>query len=51
MNTTTWKDRYDLKNAEWKFDKIPEILDGQNIAGKTALKKFGPKGPTLQQSR
>jgi nucleolar GTP-binding protein len=32
MNTTTWKDRYDLKNPEWKFDKIPEILDGKNIA-------------------
>jgi nucleolar GTP-binding protein len=32
MNTTTWKERYDLKDPEWKFDKIPEILDGQNIA-------------------
>jgi nucleolar GTP-binding protein len=32
MNTKTWEKRYDLKNPEWKFDKIPEILDGKNIA-------------------
>jgi len=32
MNTTTWQQRYLLKNPEWKFDKIPEIMDGKNIA-------------------
>jgi nucleolar GTP-binding protein len=23
---------YDLKNDEWRFDSIPEIIDGQNVA-------------------
>jgi len=32
MNTTTWKEKYLLKNPEWRFDIIPEILDGKNIA-------------------
>lgn len=32
MKTTTWQERYQLKNPEWNLDKIPEILDGKNIA-------------------
>jgi len=32
MNSTTWQDRYLLKNPEFNRDKIPEILDGKNIA-------------------
>lgn len=32
MNTTTWQERYMLKNPDHRFDKIPEILDGKNIA-------------------
>jgi len=32
MNTKTWEKRYDLKDPEWRFDKIPQILDGKNIA-------------------
>ncbi|KAJ3130544.1 Nucleolar GTP-binding protein 1 [Nowakowskiella sp. JEL0407] len=26
------KKNYDLKNHEWKFDVIPEIMDGKNVA-------------------
>lgn len=26
------KQDYDLKNPEWKYDKVPEIIDGHNIA-------------------
>jgi nucleolar GTP-binding protein len=26
-----YREIYDLKNPEWKFDAIPEILDGKNI--------------------
>jgi hypothetical protein len=25
-------DRYLLENDEWKYDRIPEIIDGKNIA-------------------
>lgn len=32
MNTTTWQERYMLSNPEHRFDKIPEIMDGKNIA-------------------
>jgi len=32
MNTKIWQKRYQLKDSEWNFDKIPEILDGKNIA-------------------
>jgi nucleolar GTP-binding protein len=32
MNTVTWQKRYMLKNADERFDKIPELLDGKNIA-------------------
>lgn len=27
-----YREQYDLKNEEWKFDAIPEIIDGKNIA-------------------
>jgi len=27
-----WKKTYDLADPEWKFDKIPEIMNGHNIA-------------------
>ncbi|GAM27205.1 hypothetical protein SAMD00019534_103800 [Acytostelium subglobosum LB1] len=27
-----WKRKYQLKDDSWKFDIIPEIMDGQNIA-------------------
>ncbi|KYQ91893.1 nucleolar GTP-binding protein 1 [Tieghemostelium lacteum] len=27
-----WKSKYLLKNDEWKFDIIPEIMDGKNIS-------------------
>eukprot|EP01112_Ceratiomyxa_fruticulosa_P010952 TRINITY_DN2928_c0_g1_i2.p1 TRINITY_DN2928_c0_g1~~TRINITY_DN2928_c0_g1_i2.p1 ORF type:complete len:264 (+),score=70.28 TRINITY_DN2928_c0_g1_i2:278-1069(+) len=27
-----WKEAYLLKDDEWKYDKIPEIMDGHNIA-------------------
>ena len=26
-----WKDEYLLENDEWKYDKIPQIMDGKNI--------------------
>jgi len=32
QKTTTWQKRYMLKDPEWNFDKIPEIMDGKNIA-------------------
>ena len=27
-----YREDYDLENPEWKFDEIPQILDGKNIA-------------------
>ena len=27
-----YREQYDLENDEWKFDAIPEIMDGKNIA-------------------
>ncbi|KAL3908258.1 MAG: hypothetical protein SGARI_003144 [Bacillariaceae sp.] len=27
-----FREQYDLKDEEWKFDAIPEIIDGKNIA-------------------
>jgi len=27
-----YRDQYELKNDEWKFDAIPEIIDGKNVA-------------------
>ena len=27
-----YREQYDLKDDEWKFDAIPEIIDGKNIA-------------------
>ncbi|KAL6060880.1 Nucleolar GTP-binding protein 1 [Balamuthia mandrillaris] len=27
-----WRNQYDLPDEEWKFDAIPEILDGMNVA-------------------
>mmetsp|Transcript_54472 Transcript_54472/g.132195 ORF Transcript_54472/g.132195 Transcript_54472/m.132195 type:complete len:724 (-) Transcript_54472:148-2319(-) len=27
-----YREQYDLKDSEWKFDAIPEIMDGKNIA-------------------
>jgi len=32
FNSITWKKRYLLENSDWKFDTIPEIVDGKNIA-------------------
>jgi nucleolar GTP-binding protein len=32
MKTTTWLERYQLENPEWRFDNIPQIIDGKNIA-------------------
>lgn len=32
MKSKLWQERYLLKNPDWKFDKIPEIIDGKNIA-------------------
>jgi len=26
-----WRDRYDLENPEWRYDPIPEIMDGKNV--------------------
>jgi nucleolar GTP-binding protein len=28
----SWREHWDLKNAEWKTDRVPEIMDGKNIA-------------------
>ena len=27
-----YREQYDLKNSEWKFDEVPQIVDGKNIA-------------------
>jgi len=27
-----WREQYDLANDEWKYDAIPEIMDGMNVA-------------------
>merc|ERR1712100_246341 len=27
-----YREQYDLKEDEWKFDAIPEIIDGKNVA-------------------
>lgn len=27
-----YREQYDLKDEEWKFDAIPEIIDGKNVA-------------------
>jgi nucleolar GTP-binding protein len=24
---------YDLKNPDWKYDIMPEIMDGKNVSG------------------
>ncbi len=32
MNSVAWKEKYLLKNPEWRFDSIPEIIDGKNVA-------------------
>eukprot|EP01110_Echinostelium_bisporum_P011586 TRINITY_DN5554_c0_g1_i1.p1 TRINITY_DN5554_c0_g1~~TRINITY_DN5554_c0_g1_i1.p1 ORF type:complete len:685 (+),score=286.68 TRINITY_DN5554_c0_g1_i1:149-2203(+) len=32
MNSTAWREKYLLKNPEHRFDIIPEILDGKNVA-------------------
>ncbi|KAN0000950.1 hypothetical protein ACTFIZ_001414 [Dictyostelium cf. discoideum] len=31
-DVNAWKKKYLLKNDEWKFDIVPEIINGQNIA-------------------
>jgi len=31
MNSKLWRERWQLANPEWKFDVIPEIIDGQTI--------------------
>jgi len=32
LNSLTWKKKYILDDPEWRFDSIPEIVDGHNIA-------------------
>jgi nucleolar GTP-binding protein len=32
FNDLSWRDRWMLKESEWRYDVIPEILDGKNIA-------------------
>jgi len=32
FNSIEWKKKYKLKNPEWRFDVVPEIIDGVNIA-------------------
>jgi len=32
FGTLEWKRRYKLKNPDWNFDAVPEIMDGHNIA-------------------
>jgi len=32
QNKLEWNKKYQLKDDEWKFDPIPEIIDGKNIA-------------------
>lgn len=29
---TWWLEEYQLANDEWKFDSVPEIMDGKNIS-------------------
>lgn len=31
MNSKLWRERWRLSNPDWKFDVIPEIIDGQTI--------------------
>jgi len=31
-STNEWKEKYMLRNKEWNFDPIPEIIDGNNVA-------------------
>jgi len=26
-----WRERYDLENPEWRYDAVPEIMDGKNV--------------------
>ena len=26
-----WNEHFMLENDEWKYDKVPEIMDGNNI--------------------
>jgi len=32
FNSLDWKKKYKLRNDEWRFDAVPEIMDGMNIA-------------------
>jgi nucleolar GTP-binding protein len=32
FGSTAWKEKYMLKDDDWRFDRIPEIMDGKNIA-------------------
>jgi len=32
LNSIEWKKKYKLKDDEWRFDVIPEIMEGMNIA-------------------
>jgi len=32
FNSLEWRKKYKLKDDEWRFDPIPEIIDGKNIA-------------------
>lgn len=31
MNSKLWRERWQLENPDWKFDIIPEIIDGKTI--------------------
>ena len=26
-----YREQYDLKDAEWRFDAVPQIMDGMNV--------------------
>jgi len=32
FGSVEWKKKYQLKNEDWRFDAIPEIIEGHNIA-------------------
>jgi nucleolar GTP-binding protein len=32
FGSTAWKEKYLLKDDDWRFDRIPEVMDGKNIA-------------------
>jgi len=32
LGSLAWKKKYDLRDSEWRFDSVPEIIEGHNIA-------------------